>query len=180
MHAFILSVIPLLLRCNITYFTNLMQLDEAITFVKDNVRKLLNVENVKLFPVSARSALEGKLATTDGADQHNLLLSESYSSSQTFDEFEKFLYAFMDGSTTAGLERMTIKLETPLAIAERLLSSCQTLVTQDCRYAQKDLMSVQEVVRSVDEYGMKMDKESILWRRQIFSLVYTADLVSKF
>ena len=42
-----------------------MQLDEAVTFVRENVRKLLNVENVKLFPVSARSALERKLGTSD-------------------------------------------------------------------------------------------------------------------
>uniref|UniRef100_A0A803MX97 G domain-containing protein n=1 Tax=Chenopodium quinoa TaxID=63459 RepID=A0A803MX97_CHEQI len=151
-----------------------LQLDEAITFVRDNVRNLLNVENVTLFPVSARSALEAKLASTDGTVQQNLLMSESYSSSKTFDEFEKFLYDFMDGSTTAGLERMTIKLQTPLAIAERLLSACQTLVTQDCRYAQKDLISVKELVRSVEEYGMKMENESNSWRRQIFSLVGSA------
>lgn len=150
----------------------LMQLDEAITFVKDNVRMLLNVEHVKLFPVSARVALEAKLAATDfGTDQRNLFVSEWYSSSQSFDEFENFLYDFMDGSTTAGLERMKIKLQTPIAIAERLLFSCQTLLTQDCRYAKKDLMSVKEVVRSVKEYGAKMESDSISWRRQIFSLV---------
>ncbi|XP_021727880.1 probable transmembrane GTPase FZO-like, chloroplastic isoform X2 [Chenopodium quinoa] len=155
-------------------YRNGNELDEAITFVRDNVRNLLNVENVTLFPVSARSALEAKLASTDGTVQQNLLMSESYSSSKTFDEFEKFLYDFMDGSTTAGLERMTIKLQTPLAIAERLLSACQTLVTQDCRYAQKDLISVKELVRSVEEYGMKMENESNSWRRQIFSLVGSA------
>lgn len=151
-----------------------MQLDEAITFVRDNVGKLLNVEHVKLFPVSARAALEAKLATADfETDQQNLLASKYYySSSQSFDEFENFLYDFMDGSTTAGLERMKIKLQTPIAIAERLLSSCQTLVTQDCRYAQKDLMSVKELICSVRDYGTKMESESMSWRRQVFSQVY--------
>ncbi|KAL2900656.1 putative transmembrane GTPase FZO-like chloroplastic [Bienertia sinuspersici] len=164
-----------LLKCSITLFTNLMQLDEAVTFVKDNVRKLLNVENVKLFPVSARSALEAKLAITDfGTDQPNLLVSEVYSSYKSFNEFENFLYDFMDGSTAAGLERMKIKLQTPIAIAERLLSSCQTLVTQDCRYAQKDLMAVKEVVRSVGKYRVNMEYASISWRRQISSLVGSA------
>ncbi|KAL2900658.1 putative transmembrane GTPase FZO-like chloroplastic [Bienertia sinuspersici] len=152
-----------------------MQLDEAVTFVKDNVRKLLNVENVKLFPVSARSALEAKLAITDfGTDQPNLLVSEVYSSYKSFNEFENFLYDFMDGSTAAGLERMKIKLQTPIAIAERLLSSCQTLVTQDCRYAQKDLMAVKEVVRSVGKYRVNMEYASISWRRQISALVGSA------
>lgn len=155
-------------------YRNASELDETITFVRDNVQKLLNVEYVKLFPVSARSALEAKLAGTDGIGQQNLSVSEYYPSSQTFDEFENFLYDFMDGSTTAGLERMKIKLQTPIAIAERLLSSCQTLVTQDCRYARKDLMSVKEVVRSVGEYGTKMESESISWRRQISSLVGSA------
>lgn len=157
-------------------YRNASELDEAITFVRDNVGKLLNVEHVKLFPVSARAALEAKLATADfETDQQNLLASKYYySSSQSFDEFENFLYDFMDGSTTAGLERMKIKLQTPIAIAERLLSSCQTLVTQDCRYAQKDLMSVKELICSVRDYGTKMESESMSWRRQVFSQVGSA------
>ncbi|CAO2824213.1 unnamed protein product [Amaranthus hypochondriacus] len=156
-------------------YRNVSELDEAVTFVRENVRKLLNVENVKLFPVSARSALERKLGTSAyEMQQQNLVVSEFYSSSRAFDAFENFLYDLMDGSTTAGLERMKIKLQTPIAIAERLLSSCQTLVTQDSRYAQKDLMSVRELVCSVGEYGMKMESESVSWRRQIISLIGSA------
>ncbi|KAH9617553.1 hypothetical protein KSS87_007130 [Heliosperma pusillum] len=161
----------------ISLIDELMQLDEAITFVRENVQKLLNVEDVKLFPISARSALNAKLAAiVAGTDYQDLLVSEANSSTQGFIEFENFLNGFLDRSTTAGLERMKIKLETPIGIAERLLFSCQTLVTQDCRYAKKDLMSVKELMGTVQDYALRMDSECISWKRQISSLVENTKL----
>ncbi|KAK9733519.1 hypothetical protein RND81_04G072700 [Saponaria officinalis] len=158
-------------------YRNSSELDEAITFVKENVQKLLNVEDVKLFPISARSALEAKLtAAATGTDQRDLLASQSYSSTQGFIEFENFLNGFLDPSTSTGLERMKIKLETPISIAERLLFSCQTLVTQDCRYAKKDLTSLKELMGTVQDNAIRMESECISWRRQISSLVESTKL----
>ncbi|XP_074312148.1 putative transmembrane GTPase FZO-like, chloroplastic isoform X2 [Silene latifolia] len=158
-------------------YRNSSELDEAITFVRENVQKLLNVEDVKLFPISARSALDAKLAATvAGTDYRDLLVSQAYSTTQGFIEFENFLNGFLDRSTTAGLERMKIKLETPIGIAERLLFSCQTLVTQDCRYAKKDLMSVKELMGTVQDYALRMDSECFSWKRQISSLVENTKL----
>ncbi|KAL9236019.1 hypothetical protein vseg_010733 [Gypsophila vaccaria] len=153
-------------------YRNSSELDEAITFVKDNVQKLLNVEDVKLFPISARSALDAKLtAAVTGTDPRDLLASQTYSSTQGFTEFENFLNGFLDLSTSAGMERIKIKLETPISIAERLLFSCQTLVTQDHRYAKKDLMSLKELMGTVQDKAIRMESECISWRRQISSLV---------
>ncbi|KAJ8453255.1 hypothetical protein Cgig2_008139 [Carnegiea gigantea] len=156
-------------------YRNSSELEEAIKFVSENVQKLLNVDHVTVFSVSARSALQAKLAASDiGTVQLDLSVSDTSSSTDSFEDFESFLYGFLDGSTSAGLERMKIKLETPIAIAERLLSSCQTLVTQDCRYAKKDLASVKELMGTVEQYALRMENESVSWRRQIFSLVESA------
>lgn len=156
-------------------YRNSNELDEAITFVSENVKRLLNIDYVTVFPVSARSALQEKLATNDvGTVHQDVSVPETSSSTHSFEDFETFLYGFLDGSTSTGLERMAIKLETPIRIAERLLSSCQTLVTQDCRYAKKDLASVKELMGTVEEYALRMENESISWRRQIFSLVESA------
>lgn len=156
-------------------YRNSNELEEATTFVSENVKRLLNVDHVTVFPVSARAALQAKLATNDvGAVQQDLSVSGTNPGTASFEDFENFLYGFLDGSTSAGLERMKIKLETPIAIAERLLSSCQTLVTQDCRYAKKDLASVKELMGTVEEYALRMENESASWRRQIFSLVESA------
>lgn len=135
--------------------------------------KLLNSESVTVYPVSARSALLAKLSTLSGIGKNHEKLTDSkpHSKFSRFDEFEEFLYSFLDGSTSTGMERMKLKLETPIRIAERLLSACETLVKQELEYANQDLASTIEIVNSVKEYASKMENESISWRRRTLSLV---------
>lgn len=155
-------------------YQNAHELEEAMSFIKENTKKLLNTEHVTLFPVSARTALEAKLSTSAiGKDYAKLSVSDSQWKSNNFYELENFLYSFLDGSTSTGMERMKLKLETPIAIAEKLLSSCETLVTQDCRYAKQDLASINDIVGSVKSYAVKMENESIAWRRRILSMIDT-------
>ncbi|KAL9251751.1 putative transmembrane GTPase FZO-like, chloroplastic [Drosera capensis] len=149
------------------------ELQQAVTFVKENVQRLLNVQDVTLFPVSARSALEVKISSGLAKGSAGPSRHESCHSAQNFNEFEKFLYSFLDGSTSAGLERMKIKLETPMRIAERLLSACQTLVTQDLRRAKQDLDSVEELISSANVYTTKLESDSLSWRRRIAFLIGT-------
>lgn len=149
-----------------------MQLEEATSFIRENTQKLLNTEQVLLFPVSARSALEAKLSSSAfGKDYAKLSVSDSQLEASNFYVLENFLYSFLDGSTSTGMERMKLKLETPVAIAEKLLSACETLVTQDCRYAKQDLASINDIVSRVKNYTVKMESESIAWRRRILSVV---------
>lgn len=155
-------------------YQNAHELEEAMSFINENTQKLLNTEHVILFPVSARSALEAKLsASALGKDYAKLLGSDSQWKTSSFYELENFLYSFLDGSTSTGMERMKLKLETPIAIAEKLLSACETLVTQDCRYAKQDLASINDIVGSIKNYAVKMENESIAWRRRILSVIDT-------
>lgn len=151
-----------------------MQLEEAIAFIKENIKRLLNTEHVTLYPVSARSALEAKLLASSNVHERNeeFTMNHSHWRTNSFFDLEKFLYSFLDGSTSTGIERMKLKLETPVGIAEQILSACQKLVRQDCQQANKDLMSVNELVGSVKEYALKMESESISWKRQTLTLVY--------
>ena len=150
-----------------------MQLEEAMSFIKDNIQRLLNTEDVMLYPVSARSALEAKLMATSNAGRLNEELSTSYShyGASSFSELENFLYSFLDGSTIPGMDRMRLKLETPVAIADRLISACETLVTQDYRYAKQDLAAVEDIVNNVNDFALNMVTESLSWRRPTLSLV---------
>ncbi|KAF7804755.1 putative transmembrane GTPase FZO-like, chloroplastic [Senna tora] len=158
-------------------YQNPDELEAAMAFIKDNVKKLLNTEDVILFPVSARYALEAKLVATSDVGKHIEELSvsdrDSHYRASSFNEFEKFLYSFLDGSTIPGMERMRLKLETPIAIADKLISACDTLVTQDCLYAKQDLTAVDDVVNSVNDFAVRMETESLSWRRQILSLIET-------
>ncbi|XP_031263788.1 probable transmembrane GTPase FZO-like, chloroplastic [Pistacia vera] len=153
-------------------YQNAFELEEAISFIKDNTRKLLNVENVIVYPVSARSTLETKLSASSavGKDYGELSVMGSHWSN-SFDELEKFLYSFLDASTSAGMDRIKLKLETPIAITERLLFACETRLRQDCQYAKQDLTLANEMIDSVKEYTKKMEIESINWRKQTLSLI---------
>ncbi|KAG7036365.1 putative transmembrane GTPase FZO-like, chloroplastic [Cucurbita argyrosperma subsp. argyrosperma] len=151
-------------------YQNSHELEEALSFVKENAAKLLNTEHVYVFPVSARSALEEKLcASLDSGEP--LSPSNSYWRSSSFNELENFLYSFLDGSTSNGMERMKLKLQTPVSIAERLLSAAETLVRQDIHFSKQDLASLNELVEGVTNYGTKIETESITWRRQALSLI---------
>ncbi|XP_010522727.1 PREDICTED: probable transmembrane GTPase FZO-like, chloroplastic isoform X2 [Tarenaya hassleriana] len=154
------------------------ELEEAISFVKENTQKLLNTENVILYPVSARSALEAKLSATTlvGRDYLEVSDADSNHTSHSFDELERFLYSFLDSSSTSGMERIKLKLETPIAIAERLLSSAESLVRQECVSARQDLASADKIIDRTRDYAIKMENESISWRRKALSLIDTARL----
>ncbi|KAK7393537.1 hypothetical protein VNO78_22095 [Psophocarpus tetragonolobus] len=158
-------------------YQNSHELEEAMSFIKDNIKRLLNTEEVILYPVSARSALEAKLMATSNVGRLNKELSTSESDSHfgdsSFFELEKFLYSFLDGSTIQGMDRMRLKLETPVAIADRLIAACETLVTQDYRYAKQDLAAVKDIVISVNDFALNMETESLSWRRQTVSLIET-------
>lgn len=151
------------------------ELEEAIAFIKENTRKLLNTEKVILYPVSARSALEAKLSPSSDLekDYKELAATPAQVKASGFLELEKFLYSFLDGSTGTGLERRKLKLETPVRIAERLLSSSEAFVRQELQYAKKDINAVNELVNSVNMYALKMESESISWKRRILSLIDT-------
>uniref|UniRef100_A0A7N0SYC6 G domain-containing protein n=1 Tax=Kalanchoe fedtschenkoi TaxID=63787 RepID=A0A7N0SYC6_KALFE len=152
-------------------YQNANELEEAISFVKENTQKLLNTDQVTLYPVSARSALRAKLSAS--ADEPVYEMSDSSSRINRFDELEKFLYSFLDGNSSMGIERMKLKLETPVAIADRLLTSCSTLARQEGIRAKQDLASVDELVNSVKEYATRLEFEHASWKRQILSLIET-------
>ncbi|KAJ1405153.1 P-loop containing nucleoside triphosphate hydrolase [Sesbania bispinosa] len=156
-------------------YQNNHELEEAMSFIKDNIQRLLNNEDVILYPVSARSALEAKLMATYNVvklDEELSVFGSQYGA-RSFYELEKFLYSFLDGSTIPGMDRIRLKLETPVGIADRLISACETLVTQDCRLAKQDLTAVIDVINSVNDFALNMETESLSWRRQTLSLIET-------
>ena len=149
-----------------------MQLQEAISFIEENARKLLNTEIITLYPVSARCALEAKLsAASNVSELGELYKTSSHWKISSFFEFEDYLYSFLDGTTSTGIERIKLKLGTPLGIAEQLLSSCQKLVREEYQRVKLDLASLNNIVDGVKDYAHKMKSESTAWERQLLSLV---------
>ncbi|PKA62620.1 hypothetical protein AXF42_Ash012207 [Apostasia shenzhenica] len=157
-------------------YQNASELEEATGFVKENAQKLLNTGDVRLYPVSSRSALEAKLSALNSNVQNNeeILSSDPRWLTSKFYELEQFLFSFLDGSSDTGMERMKLKLETPIVIAERLIDSCERLVKQQHGDACRDLISIKEVVNSVNVLAMKMENESLSWKKKALSMIETA------
>ncbi|KAK1317874.1 hypothetical protein QJS10_CPA05g00854 [Acorus calamus] len=152
------------------------ELEEATAFIIENACKLLNTECVTLYPVSARSALKAKLSVSSSTAKgyEESLSNHPHWNSSRFYELEKFLFSFLDGSTDNGMERMRLKLETPIGIAERLHTACVANVQEEYDQANVDLNSIKEIISSVEEYAWKMENESILWKKRTSSLIEAA------
>ncbi|WOK99114.1 putative transmembrane GTPase FZO-like, chloroplastic isoform X1 [Canna indica] len=152
------------------------ELEEATAFVKENARNVLNAEDIVLFPVSARSALDAKLSYSNYnvGEYEEALFNDSRWMSSRFYELENFLLSLLDGTTETGKERVKLKLETPVAIADRLLLSCQTIVKQEYENANEDLISINGIVSSVKDYALKIENECVSWRKNITSVISTA------
>ncbi|KAF6144696.1 hypothetical protein GIB67_006188 [Kingdonia uniflora] len=151
-------------------YRNTSELEEAIAFIKENTQKLLNSEHVLLYPLSARLAIEGKLSSKaeDVEDNH--------SGYDGFNQLEEFLFSFLDRSTDRGMERMKLKVGTPIEIADRIVAACQKLVKKDIESANQDLISVKNIASDVEKYAMNMESERIMsWRRQTLSLIDAAE-----
>ncbi|KAL5701788.1 hypothetical protein ACHQM5_027090 [Ranunculus cassubicifolius] len=152
------------------------ELEEAVSFIKENAQKLLKTDGVMLYPISARSAIKAKqnMYSVVGRNQEEHLLRDPLWRSSGFHELESFLLSFLDGSTDTGMERMRLKLGTPVGILDQLLSSCESLVRKDFESANQDLIAVSEIISGVKNYAVKMESESSSWRRQTLSLIDTA------
>ncbi|OEL25369.1 putative transmembrane GTPase FZO-like, chloroplastic [Dichanthelium oligosanthes] len=158
-------------------YRNSYELEEATAFVKENAKKLLNTEDVTLFPVSSRSALEAKLSYSKNSGGKHLMeamFSDPRWRSSKFCELEDYLLSFLDSSMENGKERVRLKLETPIGIADRLLTSCQRLVKLEYEKAVDDLRSIKDLVSGADNYAAKLEADSNSWQKQMSSLIERA------
>ncbi|KAK6940817.1 hypothetical protein RJ641_030348, partial [Dillenia turbinata] len=175
---FVISAGRPLTESEVAFLRYTQQWKKKVVFVlkkTDLYQNASEVQSCFLVLWSIQSALQAKLSASSDAGENNIeLLITTSGGSHSFKELETFLYGFLDGSTSTGMERLKLKLETPVSIAERLLSACETLVRQEHRYAKQDLTSIEELMSSVKQYAVKMESESLSWRREVLSLIESA------
>ena len=108
------------------------------------------------------------------------MLSDPIWRSSKFCELEDYLLSFLDSSTENGKERVRLKLETPIGIADSLLISCQRLVKLEYEKAVDDLTSIKDLVSGANNYAAKLEANSNSWQKQISSLVSVSKITSYF
>ncbi|KAH9315399.1 hypothetical protein KI387_024026, partial [Taxus chinensis] len=157
-------------------FKDVKELDEAVTFVKDNAQQLLSTEQIILYPVSSRSALEAKIAATtgDGGVDLEILSKDPNWIISGFSALEDFIFDFLDGSSDSGAEKVRLKLETPIGIATTLLAATEKQISAESTKANADLMSLKEYIGKLKQYQQLMENDSFSWRKQVLSVIEAA------
>lgn len=139
------------------------QVDEIRTFVGNNAKKLLTLDEAFVWPVSAKLALGAKEKVSGG----NLEGNESWKESR-FQELESFVFGFFEG---AGGESIRLKLQTPLAVADALLDACKRQLSNELGAAEKDLAAVRAVREQLKAFQEEMRKDSVVQRRAVRDLL---------
>ncbi|KAJ7553323.1 hypothetical protein O6H91_06G093200 [Diphasiastrum complanatum] len=140
------------------------ELEEVIKFVEDNIRRLLSIDQVLMFPVSARHGLQSKLAATreDGTLDRELLSKNDLWESSGFETLENFILGFLQRSTDAGAERLRLKLETPLNIAAAILGACERKLSLHGSKAEADLKEIARFEEQLQRFQLSLKNDSLV------------------
>lgn len=136
-----------------------------LEFIESNVRNLLSVDSVQIFPVSARRASAAKLSSPVPSAR-DLLQDHRWISSR-FGALEDFIGGFLDGSSGAGAERLRLKLDTPLGVGAALLLAAQRQLAGEASRAQQGEEALREIGERVgrEEATLRVEGES--WRLRV-------------
>ncbi len=115
-------------------------LEQVITFVKENARALLGVEP-EVFPVSAKLALRAK--------QGERPLWEA----SRFEALESYIRDTLDQT-----ERIRLKLLNPLGVGMRLAKENVDALTREIQVLEGDLEVIDRVERQLEEYKADMQR----------------------
>lgn len=150
------------------------QVEEVRNFVRDNAQRLLTVDDLPVYAVSARQALQAKLAATtspDGTLDPLRLAQDPLWTTSGFRELEDFIFGFMGASTDRGAERLRLKLETPLGVGLALLSALEAQLKAEELKAESDLKALEEVGKQLLRFETAMVNGAGVQRQQTLDVV---------
>ena len=122
---------------------------QILDFVHENAQRLLRIEP-QIFPVSARLALESKKAAKEGNEPVRAALwTQSH-----FGVLEEFILQSLDAE-----ERLRLKLENPLGVADRLLNTYRAVMTQRRDLLGDDFQTLETIEEQLDAYQSDMHRD---------------------
>ncbi|KAL4458908.1 hypothetical protein ABPG75_013773 [Micractinium tetrahymenae] len=161
---------------------------EVVSFVRSNASRVLGVDDPQVLPVSARAAMEAKLAILGDSSEGNGQLSAAQAAELAanpawqrsgFESLERFIFEFLTGGAQggagangssggrAGAESVRLKLESPLFVADALLSAAEQQLSQELAVARQDAATVSLVRSQLAAFRREMEKEGQLQREEV-------------
>lgn len=155
------------------------EVKEVVDFVKVNASRLLGVDTPVVLPISARLASKSKIAcraivhdNTVGsltpAEQACLIENELWQISR-FEALESFIRDFLIGGPedSPSGERVRLKLNTPLFVANALLDAANKRLESELEVARADLDSLSLVREQLVAFRSEMEKEGKIQREEV-------------
>ena len=130
--------------------------------MQSNVRRLLSVDAVQCFPVSARKAMAAKLSQPPPSAR--ALAQDHRWQSSRFGVLEGFIGGFLDGSSGAGAERLRLKLDTPLGVGSALLGAAERQLAEEDARAARDMEALEDIGGQVAAQEARIRQEGEAWR----------------
>lgn len=139
---------------------DLLQTDDerqqVLDFVSANGRELLGVEP-QIFPVSARLALRAKENGQGSADWE----------SSRFEALERYILHTLDST-----ERVRLKLENPLGVADKLVHKYQTLINDRQELLRGDFQTLDTIEEHLTAYKADMRRDFQYQSSRVDNVLY--------
>lgn len=151
------------------------EVDEVQMFVGENAKSLLNLNEVAVWPVSAKKAISAKQRHGNGtfgglfrsANEGKLEQDKDWQESG-FPKLEAFVTSFFTGdSGAASTESVRLKLQTPVFVADALLDACRQQLENERLEAENDLKAVNAVRTYMRNFTEEMMKDGEIQRMNI-------------
>lgn len=148
-------------------------------FVSQNARRLLNLPEAFVWPVSARRALDAKLALGNSSfgglypkNGSKELENDKRWRSSRFSEMETFIADFFSGASGASsAESIRLKLQTPLYVADALLDASRRQLKNERFAAEKDVAATKAVGIQLSQFEMEMRRDGRIQQQSVRKLL---------
>lgn len=154
---------------------------EAVSaFISQNARRLLNLTEAFVWPVSARKALDAKMAIGDSSfgglypnSRSTELDQDRRWNSSKFAKLESFISEFFMASNggAASAESVRLKLQTPLYVADALLDASRRQLMNERIAAENDVAASREVAIQLTQFEREMRRDSSVQQNVVKSVL---------
>jgi small GTP-binding protein len=143
--------------------------EQILAFVRENATQLLGVEP-QIFPVSARQALDAKLALAADADTSvpdNRIDTDALWQASQFGPLEAYILETLDAS-----ERLQLKLHNPLGVSAHFIDAYARIIANRKAILTGDFQTLDTIEEQLDAYEADMRRDFVYQESRVDNVLY--------
>jgi small GTP-binding protein len=143
--------------------------EQILSFVRENASELLGMEP-QIFPVSARQALDAKLATAtakDGSKPDVGVDAGTLWQASHFAPLEEYILETLDAS-----ERLQLKLHNPVGVAGHFIGQYSTMIANRKTVLTNDFQTLDTIEEQLNAYEEDMRRDFVYQESRVDNVLY--------